>query len=132
MTSSDVPRQWRDALVRLLVGDRLAQDDELPTVVNDAVAPLGLEVTVYVVDQEQRSLRPIPQPGRDLPPPLGVDTTVAGRVYMNVQPVSIAVGDGHPARLWMPLLDGNERLGVLDIVARSGGPGRRLAVPRRV
>ena len=119
MTSSDVPQQWRDALVRLLVGDRLAQDDELPTVVNEAVAPLGLEITVYVVDQEQRTLRPIPQPGRDLPQPLGVDTTVAGRVYMNVQAVSIPVGDGHPARLWMPLLDGNERLGVLDIVTRD-------------
>jgi serine phosphatase RsbU (regulator of sigma subunit) len=119
VTVSDVPQQWGDALVRLLVGDRLAQDDELPTVVNAAVAPLGLEVTIYAVDQEQRTLRPIPQPGRELPQPLGVDTTVAGRTYMHVQAVPIPARDGRPARLWMPLLDGNERLGALDIVVRD-------------
>jgi serine phosphatase RsbU (regulator of sigma subunit) len=119
VNGSDVPQQWRDALVRLLVGDRLAQDDELPAVVNAAVAPLGLEVTIYAVDQEQRTLRPVPQPSRDLPQPLGVDTTVAGRAYMHVQAVPIPARDRHPARLWMPLLDGNERLGSLDIVARD-------------
>ena len=102
MTSSDVPQQWRDALVRLLVGDRLAQDDELPTVVNEAVAPLGLEITIYVVDQEQRTLRPIRQPGRKLPQPLGVDTTVAGRVYMNVQAVSIPAGAMTASRMPVP------------------------------
>jgi serine phosphatase RsbU (regulator of sigma subunit) len=120
VTDSDVPLQWRDALVQLLVGDRLAQNDELPTVVNDAVARLGLEVTIYAIDQQQRTLRPIPQPGRDLPQPLGVTNTVAGRVYMHVQAVSVPVTDEHhPARLWVPLLDGNERLGALDIVARD-------------
>jgi phosphoserine phosphatase RsbU/P len=116
---SDVPQQWRDALVRLLAGDRLAQSDELAAVVNDAVVPMGLEMTIYAVDQEQRSLQPVTQPGRDAPAPLTVDTTVAGQVYMHVQAVSVPAADEHPSTLWMPLLDGNERLGALEVLARD-------------
>lgn len=117
MTGADVPRQWAEALVRLLAGDRLAQDDELPAVVNEAVAPLGLAATIYAVDREQSTLRPIPAAGCGVPAPLRVDTTVPGRAYMQVQPVSVSPGAERPARLWMPLLDGNERLGALEVVA---------------
>jgi hypothetical protein len=114
-----VAAQWREALVDLVGRDRLAQPDEFPAVVNAAVAPLGVEITVYVVDQQQRTLRPVPQPGKQAPEPLTVDATIAGRAFMHVQTMSSPAGHDHPARLWTPLLDGNERLGVLDIAVRD-------------
>jgi phosphoserine phosphatase RsbU/P len=119
VTGSDVATRWRDAMVDLVIGDRLSQPDQFAAVVNAAVAPLGVEVTVYVVDQEQRMLRPIPEPGKEAPEPLAVDGTIAGRAFMHVEPMSTVAGRGRPARLWMPLLDGNERLGVLDIVVHD-------------
>ena len=109
----------REALVNLVAGDRLSQPDEFPAVVNAAVAPLGVEIVIYVVDQEQRTLRPVPQPGQQAPQPLTIDATIAGRAFMHVQTVFSPPSHGRPARLWMPLLDGNERLGVLDIVVRD-------------
>jgi hypothetical protein len=112
-----VARSWREAVVDLLARDRLAQPDELPLAVNAAAAPLGIDITMYAVDQEQRVLRPVPHPGRALPPPLPVRSTIAGRVFMSSQPLSTASGPAEPARLWMPLLDGTDRLGVLEVVA---------------
>ncbi len=120
MTEPEAAR-WRDALTDLVARDRLAQPDEFPAVVNAAVAPLGIEITLFVVDQQQRTLRPVPERGKQAPEPLTVDATVAGRAFMHVQPMSSPAGHDHPARLWMPLLDGNERLGVLDIAVRDVG-----------
>jgi hypothetical protein len=108
-------------LVNLVAGDRLSRPDEFAAVVTAAVAPLGVDVVIYVVDQEQRTLRPLPEAGKETPQPLTVDATIAGRAFMHVQSVSSPASHGRPARLWMPLLDGNERLGVLDIVARDCG-----------
>jgi phosphoserine phosphatase RsbU/P len=107
---------WRDAVVDLLARTRLARPDELATAVNQAVRGLGLDITIYLVDQEQRGLRPLPQPGRPLPEPLPIDSTVAGRVFMAVQAAPSVGGDGRPDRLWLPLLDGTERLGVVEVV----------------
>jgi hypothetical protein len=112
---------WREALVALVAGDRMAQPDELPAVVNAAVAPLRVEITIYVVDHEQRTLRPVPEPGRAAAPPLVVDATMAGRAFMHVQSVPSPARHGHPSRLWLPLLDGTERLGVLEVVAFDPG-----------
>jgi hypothetical protein len=115
--ASPVTRPWREAVVGLLALDRLAQPDELPVVVNAAAAPVGIDVTIYAVDQEQRLLRPVPHPGRPPRKPLAIGSTVAGRVFMLLQPVSTAAGRAEPAQLWMPLLDGTDRLGVLEVVA---------------
>jgi sigma-B regulation protein RsbU (phosphoserine phosphatase) len=112
-----VLRSWPDAVVDLLARERLAQPDELPEVVSAAAAPVGVDVSIYAVDQEQRLLRPVPRPGRSVPEPLAIGSTTAGRVFMFLKPISTASGRSDPARLWMPLLDGTERLGVLDVVA---------------
>jgi hypothetical protein len=118
---------WRDAIVELLARARLAQPDELPAVVSSAVAPLGVDITIYVVDLEQRTLRPLVEPGKDPPPPLPVNASIAGRVFMTVGAMSIPAAGNRPARLWMPLLDGVERLGVLEIV--PGDPRVHLDDP---
>jgi hypothetical protein len=115
---------WRKAVVDLLARTRLAQPDELAPAVNAALRPLGLEMTVYLVDQEQRFLRPLPEPGKPLPEPLPVEGTLAGRAFTSVRAVPAAGGRGEPDRLWLPLLDGTERLGVVHRPGRAPGDGQ--------
>jgi GNAT superfamily N-acetyltransferase len=109
-------------LADLLQRTRLAQPDGLAVEVNAALAPLKLEAWMYLVDQEQRILRPVPRPGAPLPDDLAVDSTVAGRVFMTVQQVPLSATATEPPRLWMPLLDGTERLGVLEVAVHGGTP----------
>ncbi|WP_433603926.1 PP2C family protein-serine/threonine phosphatase [Dactylosporangium sp. CA-139114] len=120
MSTPDASWPWRAAIADLLARTRLAQPDELAAEVAAAVRPLGLTATIYLVDQEQRTLRPVPGPDTGDAEPIPVDETVAGRVFRTVSWEPVPAGDGHPARLWMPLLDGTERLGVLELAVRGG------------
>jgi len=118
LTAGDDSRPWRAGVAELLQRARFAQPDELAVAVAVAAAPLGLDVWMYLVDQEQRVLRPVPSPPAELPPPLAVESTIAGRAFMTVRPLPSTV-DGR-GRLWLPLLDGTERLGVLECIVRDG------------
>ncbi|GIJ49314.1 phosphatase [Virgisporangium aliadipatigenens] len=103
---------WRAAIVDLLARSRLAQPDRYPIEVNNALAGLGVRTAIYLVDHEQRTLHAVPEPGRAAGPSLDVATTEAGRAFMHTEVVRV-----RPGRLWMPLLDGAERLGVLRVDA---------------
>src|SRR5256714_9845358 len=98
---------WREAVVDLLELARLVQPDGLAVGVNRGVGPLGLDMTIYLVDQEQRALRPLPGPGKPLPPPLAIDATVAGHVFMGVRTAPAAGARGEPERLRLPRVDGS-------------------------
>jgi hypothetical protein len=117
MAEAEEAWPWRAALAGLLERARLAQPDELAAAVAAAAAPLGLNVWMYLVDQGQRVLHPVPRPPAEPPPPLAVESTVAGRVFMTVRPLP-STGSGR-TRLWMPMLDGTERLGVLEFVVQD-------------
>jgi hypothetical protein len=108
-------------VVNLLERSRLAQPDELAVVVNQAVGRLGLDLTIYLVDREQRNLRALPEPGKPVPEPLPVDSTVAGRVFMGVSAAPVIGGPSRPDRLWLPLVDGSERLGVIEVITARPG-----------
>ena len=69
------------------------------------------DVAVYLVDYEQTLLVPVPD-GTDRTP-LEIDTTLAGRAFAAVAAQEADNGSGR--RLWLPLLDGAERLGVLGL-----------------
>jgi hypothetical protein len=101
------------ALVGLLEGTHLSPPERLPAVVATAGHALGVQVVIYLVDYEQRIL--VPVPGSDHPDrhPLEVNTTLAGRAFRLVQTFPTEA-EGIP-RLWVPLLDGVERLGVLEV-----------------
>src|SRR3954465_4329174 len=73
---------WREAIVDLLARTRLAYPDELAAAINAAVARLGIDITVYLIDHQQRMLRPVPEAGKDVGAPLPVDTSLAGRAFM--------------------------------------------------
>ena len=108
---------WHRAIADLLARTRLAPPDQLPAAVNAATALLGIAITIYLIDYEQELLHPVPHAGRDVGEALPVDASVAGRAFMATKAVSGAGSAGQRAVLWMPLLDGSERLGVLKITA---------------
>ncbi|MFV2098386.1 hypothetical protein ACFHW1_23400 [Micromonospora sp. LOL_014] len=57
-------RQWLDALSDVLLRSHLFQPDELGGAFADVMATLGVHATIYLADEEQHTLRPVPVPGR--------------------------------------------------------------------
>jgi hypothetical protein len=103
---------WYAALADLLYRSHNATGDELPTEINAAVRPLGLSVTIYLVDHEQRRLVPLPESGRPSPATALVDEGPAGEAYTSVS----VVGDAVDGRLWLAMVNGTERLGVVEVL----------------
>ncbi len=69
---------------------------------------------MYLVDRDQARLVPLGQRERAA---VGVEGTVPGRAYEALEVLASAL-DGQP-RLWLPLLDGAERLGVLELLCTA-------------
>ena len=69
---------WEDVLSRIIDDSHLVTGDQLSTMVDGAVRPLGLTAEVLVVDLAQQVLTPVqPRPGE----PVAVEGTIAGRAY---------------------------------------------------
>jgi phosphoserine phosphatase RsbU/P len=107
---------WGAAIVDLLARAKRMLPDELTAEINAATRPLGVAVTVYLVDHEQEQLWPLPEEGKPTPPGCAVEGTAAGRAFTTVETQPDEVGD-LPYRLWVPMVDGSERLGVAEVVA---------------
>ncbi|MFP5346228.1 MAG: PP2C family protein-serine/threonine phosphatase [Actinomycetes bacterium] len=101
------------ALVELLDGAHLAAPERLGDVAERAASCLGLGLVTYLVDYEQQHLHPLPSPAARGRTSLSVDGTLAGRAFQTVRAQESENVDG--ARLWVPLVDGVERLGVLEV-----------------
>ncbi|MGK8521317.1 PP2C family protein-serine/threonine phosphatase [Nocardia asteroides] len=105
-------------LVALLDGAHNAAPERLPAIAAAAGDALGVRIAMYLVDYEESYLHPIRSPSsvwEHAAPDeaLDVDTTLPGRAFRLVQTLPSHVADR--PRLWVPLLDGSERLGVLDV-----------------
>jgi serine phosphatase RsbU (regulator of sigma subunit) len=102
------------SFVELLDRAHLSGAEGLPQILTDLAPRLGVDgLSVYLVDYSQRylvSLSDRDPGGRD---ELSVDGTLAGRAYRDLA-VHQSTLPG-PVALWLPLLDGTERLGVLKI-----------------
>jgi hypothetical protein len=96
------------ALVGLLEGAELAPPERLAAVAAAAGREIGVRLVVYLVDYEQRALHPLPGNGASV----GIDSTLPGRAF---QQVRMLPAEGERPRLWVPLLDGVERHGVLAV-----------------
>ncbi len=97
-----------------------------PLVAEEIAAIGGRDVTVFLQDYEQLVL--IPLPGRRLlvGAPEPIDGSLAGRAFVGDEMVEQVVADG--VRVFAPLLDGTDRVGVLAFTAdRWGDDDRRLA-----
>jgi hypothetical protein len=116
-------RQWRQAapttgplaaLIGLLNAAGSAPPERLPFLAASAGRLLGVEVTVHLIDHEQRALVRMLPPGTPRTvSPLRLEGTLAGRAFRTVQ-ILPSDSDGR-ARLWVPMVDGADRLGVLEV-----------------
>jgi len=106
------------AMVRTFL-DRvhLATPGQLGEVVREAAAAVGWSAQLYLSDHEQQLLVPVPVAGMPTGEPLGIDATLAGRCFRDVAPVQSHAG--RPT-LWLPVVDGAERLGVLEVTVAEG------------
>ena len=81
------------------------------------------DLTLYMVGYEQYQLMPILAEGSfEQLEPLDIDTTMAGRCYINGTVVDAAPpdgGSGDARQVWFPLLDGAERLGVMSVIVEQ-------------
>ena len=95
-----------------------APPDRLPLLVTEAGTVLGVEVTVHVADHEQCRLWPLLPAGAASSGSLPIDGSLPGRVVQTVRPLPSDADGVH--RLWLPLMDGDDRVGVLEV--RVGTP----------
>jgi serine phosphatase RsbU (regulator of sigma subunit) len=108
-------RAMTDPLRSLLLRSHLLAPDDLAATVATHARMLGVRETVlYLADYEQATLLPLPGAGVPERQELSIEGTMAGRAFRRVEVVGSAGQHGH--RLWVPLLDGVERLGVAELV----------------
>ena len=101
------------AIAWLLDQSHLMAPDDLPAAADEGARRMGaLGCRIYLIARDQRSLRPLPQRGEEPGDALGLDGTLAGRSFRLTQ---VIPSTGGGPRLWLPLLDGTERLGVVDL-----------------
>lgn len=111
----DLERRYAAALDTVLRQSYLMAPDEMPALALAGAAELGAtDAVLWLVDYEQATLVPVTGDAPPVRERLGVDGSVAGRAFRGVHPVEVEAEHGR--RLWLPLLDGVERLGVLEVV----------------
>src|SRR3954454_6571754 len=105
-----------DPLVSLLRASHLLAPDDLASMVAAHARSMGARETVlYLADYQQATLLPLP--GAEVPDrqELAIEATMAGRAFRRVEVVTSST-TGSSYRLWVPLIDGVERLGVVELV----------------
>ncbi|MFF9126604.1 PP2C family protein-serine/threonine phosphatase [Streptomyces sp. NPDC014889] len=116
-------------LEELIIEAQTALPVELPALANRCAAALGLDTALmYLVDLQQRLLIPLDETLEPLP----VADSPAGWAYRTVSPRVAEADDG--VTIWLPLVDGVERLGVLAVrtAALDGARMRRSRMLARL
>lgn len=108
-----------DALVSLLQRTHLAPPDRLPDLADAALSHLDANAVIFLADYSDTVLVPMVGAAHARPDLLAVDSTLAGRAY-RLLTVQSTVVDGEPL-IWMPIIDGVERLGVLRVTVPDPG-----------
>jgi serine phosphatase RsbU (regulator of sigma subunit) len=103
----------------LLRQSHLMPPDAVPAALAEAARPLGVTgAEVYLADLQQRQLVPLAAEDSPRQGALRIDSTLAGRAYQTLAIQSVRAGAGH--KLWIPLVDGTERLGALALTVADG------------
>ena len=114
-----------ELLSGLLRRTHLSAPSDLAAVIAQQAKSIGAaDVVLYLIDYEQSALVPAPAHAADPGEALSVAGTVAGRAFSSTT-ILRTQGDGLE-RLWLPLLDGTERIGVLGMSFREGALSERL------
>ncbi|BCB91537.1 PP2C family protein-serine/threonine phosphatase [Phytohabitans suffuscus] len=119
MTVPD-PLAWHGLIAGLVEVAHFVGPSGLAAIVEDSCARVGVGATILLVDHEQERLRALtrdlagsPGPPRSLP----VAASIAGRAFMTLTAVAAATD---PPGLWMPIVNGTERIGVLEVRLPAG------------
>ena len=113
----------------LLRQSPLMRPDDVPGALAEAARPLGVSAAqVYLADLQRRHLVPLPAGEDQDAHALPIDSTLAGSAYQTVSiqwsatrglapgnGTGAGAGAGKTYQLWVPLVDGTERLGVLSL-----------------
>jgi len=109
-----------------LLGTMIERAHEMPPqliapLVAEVIAAIGgHDVTVFLQDYEQQTLVPLPGRGLVVGEPEPIDGSDAGRAFLSDAMIEQTVTAS--VRLFVPLLDGTDRVGVLAFtMARVGG-----------
>ncbi|UGY92887.1 PP2C family protein-serine/threonine phosphatase [Streptomyces gobiensis] len=108
--SGSVPADFGEGLPsQFLEAAHRASPMDIPALVDRYAASFGMKrAGIHLVDLQQNLLHPLAEG-----PPLPVDGSLAGSCYRTQR---LRVGeDGDELSLWLPLVDGSERLGVLGV-----------------
>ncbi|MEN3314411.1 MAG: hypothetical protein V7605_645 [Acidimicrobiaceae bacterium] len=102
-------------LAEFLRASHLAVPDDVPALIVEYARGLGAgDAALYLVDYEQRLLVPLPSRGGPVRDEVVINSTLAGRCYRTLDIQQTTSEDGR-GRVWAPVLDGAERLGVLEL-----------------
>lgn len=102
-----------DSLAWLLATAHHLPPAELAGAVAEALALVGaVSSCLFLADHEQVSLQPFGPPAEESPS-FRVDGTVAGRAFALEMTCTVSTDCG--VRLWVPVVDGTARLGVLAV-----------------
>jgi Stage II sporulation protein E (SpoIIE) len=118
VTAADTELGARAAtmLQEVLRRTHLSPAAELAVVAAEEVRTIGADsLVIYIIDYEQRLLVPVPAPDSAGREPLSVNGTVAGRAFANTSVFEIEPRGSRGRRLWLPLVDGTERLGSMEV-----------------
>jgi serine/threonine protein phosphatase PrpC len=116
-------------LTELLRRTHLTAPSDLAAVVADPVRRIGAQdVVLYLIDYEQRTLVPLPGSHPEELAPLSVTGTIAGRAFSTTSILRSSSEEGSGQRLWLPLLDGTERLGVMSVSFEEAAVSERTVM----
>jgi serine phosphatase RsbU (regulator of sigma subunit) len=112
-----VERVTELALVDLVLRGRRTDPSDVESLVADAGRLLGASTAVaYLANYGESHLVPMASAQAADRRDLSVDGTVAGRAFATGQPVLAPGAASEPRTLWVPLLDADARVGVLEVV----------------
>jgi hypothetical protein len=115
-----IQRLAGELLLEVLRRTHLSAAPDLAGVVAEEGRRLGIDpLVLYLLDLEQRCLVPVPGPGAGGRETLPVQGTMAGRAFAANAILDVPEEQGAGRRLWLPLLDGTERLGVVEMTFRG-------------
>ncbi len=118
--------RYEAAVDSMLEEAHLTPAHGLPALIDRYAVDVGaLGATAYLADLQQIALVPFVGPDQaddaERAAPLAVDTTLAGRAYQHLRILTGAARSGAAGPVvWLPLLDGTERLGVLRVTVPAG------------
>jgi hypothetical protein len=118
-SDAEFERRVAAMLQAVLARSHLSTAADLATVIAEEARAIGAgPVVLYVIDYAQRTLIPVPSADAAERTPLPVQGTVAGRAFASS--AIVPVDEAGAYRLWLPLLDGTDRLGAIEMTFAEG------------